>query len=258
MKRPIQQGVRRLLQRVGYDVIRHQPEARIDPRADLPALSRRVIERVAPYTMTSPERIHALVEAVQYLVRAERTGAFVECGVWRGGSTMAMIEALQAEGRTDRDLYLYDTFEGMSAPTEEDVSIRGEPAWKKFLARQTSTDRADWCAASLDEVRTNTGRTGYPAERLHYIEGKVEDTLPAHAPEQIALLRLDTDWYASTKHELEHLYPRLVPGGILIIDDYGHWEGARRAVDEYLQTLGYPVLLHRIDYTGRMLIKPMV
>ena len=88
------------------------------------------------------------------------------------------------------------------------------------------------------------------------VKGKVEDTLPGHAPDHIAVLRLDTDWYASTKHEMEHLYPRLARGGVLIIDDYGHWAGSRQAVDEYLAEHGIHLLLNRTDYTGRMALKP--
>ena len=80
--------------------------------------------------------------------------------------------------------------------------------------------------------------TGYPPERIHFVRGPVEETLPAGAPDEIALLRLDTDWYESTRHELEHLYPRLAAGGVLLVDDYGHWEGARKAVDEYFADHG--------------------
>ena len=87
------------------------------------------------------------------------------------------------------------------------------------------------------------------------VPGLVEDTVPSQAPEVIALLRLDTDWYKSTWHELEHLYPRLSVGGVLIIDDYGHWEGARRAVDEFIEAKGLRLFLSRIDYTGRLAIK---
>jgi hypothetical protein len=105
------------------------------------------------------------------------------------------------------------------------------------------------------EVRAALLSTGYPAERVHLVEGRVEDTLPAAAPDAIALLRLDTDWYAGTKHELETLYPRLSPGGVLILDDYGHYEGARRAVDEYFADAGGRPLLSRIDYTGRVGVK---
>ncbi|MFC7470447.1 TylF/MycF/NovP-related O-methyltransferase [Actinomadura keratinilytica] len=95
----------------------------------------------------------------------------------------------------------------------------------------------------------------YPKERLHYVQGLVEKTVPAEAPEQISVLRLDTDWYASTRHELEHLYPRLVSGGVLLIDDYGYWQGSRRAVDEFLEATGERLLLLRMD-EGRIAVKP--
>jgi hypothetical protein len=111
-----------------------------------------------------------------------------------------------------------------------------------------------WCYSSLDEVRSNMVRTGYPVDRMRFVKGKVEDSIPGQAPAQIALLRLDTDFYESTYHELRHLYPRLAPGGVLIIDDYGHWAGARKATDQYFAELGRPVLLQRIDYTGRLAI----
>ena len=98
--------------------------------------------------------------------------------------------------------------------------------------------------------------TGYPSERIHFVPGKVEDTIPASAPESIALLRLDTDWYESTKHELVHLFPRLATSGVLIIDDYGHWRGSRLACDEYFEQNRVPILLNRIDFTGRIALKP--
>ena len=97
--------------------------------------------------------------------------------------------------------------------------------------------------------------TGYPEQRLHFVPGLVEETIPAQVPEGISLLRLDTDYYASTKHELTHLYPRIAAGGVLLIDDYGHWAGCKKAVDEYLASRD-PVLLHRIDYTGRVTVVP--
>src|SRR5690606_24776929 len=102
---------------------------------------------------------------------------------------------------------------------------------------------------------SNMVSTGYPMERCHFVEGKVEDTIPATVPDRISLLRLDTDWYESTRHELEHLWPLLQPGGVLIIDDYGHFEGARKAVDEYFLDRSDAPLLNRIDYTGRIAIK---
>ena len=112
-----------------------------------------------------------------------------------------------------------------------------------------------WAYGSLDEVRRNLGSTGYPDQYISFIEGKVEDTIPTNVPDRISLLRLDTDWYESTRHELQHLYPRLSPGGVLIIDDYGQWAGARKAVDEYVEDKKLKILLHRIDYTGRIAVK---
>jgi O-methyltransferase len=210
--------------------------------------------RVGPYTMTTPPRIYALVRAVEYVAARGLPGALVECGVWRGGSMMAAALTLLRLGVTDRELYLYDTFSGMPPPSEEDTTRSGERA--ADLLAHGDTDSDIWAIASLDDVREAVLGVGYPAERIHFVEGAVEDTLPDNAPDEIALLRLDTDWYASTKHELVHLYPRLARGGVLILDDYGYWQGARRAVDEYFAANGEPLLLNRIDGTGRIAVKP--
>jgi hypothetical protein len=203
--------------------------------------------------MTSNEKLFALVVAVRYVVDRAIPGEIVECGVWRGGSMQAVALALLGRGVTDRDLRLFDTFAGMPDPTEEDRALDGTPAAE--LLAGSPRDAKIWAVASLEDVREGMAETGYPAERVHYSVGKVEDTLPAQAPERIALLRLDTDWYESTRHELQHLYPLLADGGVLIIDDYGHWDGARRAVDEYFAEQAEPLLLNRIDYTGRVAIK---
>ena len=210
--------------------------------------------RVAPYTMTTPPRIYALVRAVEYVSLRRIPGAIVECGVWRGGSMMAVALTLLRLGITDRDLYLFDTFTGMTAPSDEDVRRSGERA-ADLLANE-SPESDIWAVAPIDEVREAVLGVGYPQERIHFVQGPVEETLPANAPEEIALLRLDTDWYSSTKHELVHLYPHLGAGGILILDDYGFWQGARRAVDEYVAEENAPLLLNRIDNTARIAVKP--
>ena len=108
----------------------------------------------------------------------------------------------------------------------------------------------------MEAVQKNLLGTGYDGNRLKFIKGKVEDTVPGYAPRHISLLRLDTDWYKSTLHELVHLYPRLSVGGVLIIDDYGHWRGCRKATDQYFEENNIHVLLNRIDYTGRVAVKP--
>jgi hypothetical protein len=210
--------------------------------------------RVDDYTMTTPPRIYALARAVEYVTAREIPGAIVECGVWRGGSMMAAALTLLRLGVIDRDLYLFDTFMGMTPPSDEDVRGSGERAADLLAAEGAESDI--WAIAALEDVRDAVLSVGYPVERIHFVKGPVEETLPARAPDEIALLRLDTDWYASTKHELVHLYPRLARGGVLILDDYGYWQGARRAVDEYLSECNVPLLLNRIDNTGRLALKP--
>lgn len=207
------------------------------------------LEAVRPFTMTSAERIVSLIRAVQYVVDSRIPGDIVECGVFKGGSMLAAVRTLLRNGDTSRQLYLYDTFEGMAQPTAADVSVLRETALSKWKRK----DR--WCYAGLEEVRQTLLATGYPAANMHFIKGKVEDTIPAAIPDSIALLRLDTDWYESTRHELQHLYPLLVSRGVIIIDDYGHWQGARQATDEYLQAHNIPLLLSRIDYTARIGVK---
>ena len=215
-----------------------------------------IYERCKAATMTSVERMYALYNAVEYVVDAGIPGAFVECGVWRGGSVMLIAATLLAKGVTDRRIYLYDTFDGMAPPTNKDQDLEGHPAEALLTA---ATDRGEdliWCLAPLEEVRSNLAKIEYPTETYEFVIGKVEDTLTRLVPDQIALLRLDTDWYESTRVELEHLYPRLSRNGVLIIDDYGHWQGARQAVDEYFSGLRGNILLNRIDYTGRIGVKP--
>jgi O-methyltransferase len=210
--------------------------------------------RVADYTMTTPPRIYALRRAVEYVSTRPIHGAIVECGVWRGGSMMAVALTLLRLGVTDRDLYLFDTFTGMTEPGEEDVKHSGERAADVLAG--SSRESHDWAVASLDQVREAVLSVGYPEDRIHFVQGPVEETLPANAPAEIALLRLDTDWYASTKHELVHLFPRLAPGGVLIVDDYAYWQGARQAVDEYIEENALTLLLNRIDYTARIAVRP--
>jgi hypothetical protein len=224
--------------------------------ADFSEPEQALCERVSPFTMTSPERIVGLRNAVRSIVEQGIEGSMVECGVWRGGSMMVVALTLMELGDTSRDLYLFDTYSGMSVPTEQDRSIWGTLA-KDLMSRAPKDGSQNiWCLASLEDVRANLATVGYPARKIHFIEGRVEDTIPNQAPPAIALLRLDTDWHDSTYHELVHLYPCLAPGGALIIDDYGAWRGARAATDEYFATLGTRPFLHRLDFTGRLAFKP--
>ena len=206
--------------------------------------------QVSPYTQTSPERLFALREAVHHIAVAAIPGDVVECGVWRGGSSMMAALAMR-EARDLRRLWLFDTFEGMPKPGEYDRDLTGVDSKIEYERRHA--EEGGWNYASLQDVQANMARIGYDDSLLTFVKGLVEETIPATSPERIALLRLDTDFYESTRHELLHLWPRLAPGGVLIIDDYGHFEGARKAIDEFFAD--EPTLLSRIDYTGRLAIK---
>jgi hypothetical protein len=246
--------LRSVIRRFGFDIVRYR-KVHGTYAPDLSETNIEIFKAVKPYTMTSAERVNALVDAVNYVVANKIDGAMVECGVWKGGSTMAMMLALKQLGDETRDIYLYDTFAGMSTPTDADVSIQGQKAQEKFSKVKIAEDASDWCMSPLEEVQKNTFSVGYNQDKIHFVKGKIEDTIPETMPDKIALLRLDTDWYESTKHELTHLFPLLQPYGVLIIDDYGHWEGARKAVDEYIAENNIRILLNRIDYTGRIGIK---
>jgi O-methyltransferase len=249
-------AVRRALLSRGWRLERRYP-------IDFPPHMIEIVERVAPLSgysplaQASPERFAALCNAIDYVVEHDISGSIVECGVYRGASMMAAALELRRLGREERDLYLFDTFSGMPLPSERDVTLTGLPAAELTGRSATRGGTKQWVAASVDEVRRNMLKTGYDKSKIHFVAGRVEDTLPAFAPSEIALLRLDTDWYESTRHELVHLFPRLSVGGVLIIDDYGHWAGAREATDEFFRERGIRILLDRIDYTARTAVKQL-
>jgi O-methyltransferase len=249
-------AINQALHPLGFKLVRQdQPwwardSGREPGTVDFPAEWNDTIDRTRPYTMVGEERMGGLIGAVEYVSRAAVPGAFVECGVWRGGSVMAAALTFLRVGDR-RELWLYDTFEGMTRPDERDVDYNGVPALDGWADGQTY--RPLGSETSLEAVREAVSSTGYDMRLVTMVRGKVEDTVPDDAPPSIAILRLDTDWYESTRHELEHLYPRLSPGGVLIVDDYGHYAGARQAVDEYFADA--PVYLARLDHTGRIAIK---
>jgi hypothetical protein len=246
-------ATKRVIRAFGFDIVRYDSERNFPE--DISDFVVNTYRKVQPYTMTSPERIFSLCEAVRYIHTANIEGDIVECGVWKGGSMMAVAETLLSVNDVDRDLYLFDTFEGMAPPTRHDVDISGVTAESLMKRADKVKDESVWCYASLEVVKNAVISIGYPSKKIHFIKGMVEQTIPFAAPNKIALLRLDTDWYESTKHEMEHLFPRLTKGGVLIIDDYGHWQGARKAIDEYIKDQGIEILLNRIDYTGRIAVK---
>ena len=216
-----------------------------------------IMELARPYTMTSVERMFAMHQAVRYLEEARIEGAIVECGVWRGGSIMVAIATLNLLKSRDREIFLFDTFEGLPKPDPIlDVDIWDNKGHDGWILEARSPESSNWAYSSLNDVRSNVLGLGYPEKLVHFVKGMVERTIPGQSPDKIALLRLDTDWHSSTKHVLENLFPALVPGGVLIMDDYGHFMGARKAADDYFNERGIRMLLNRTDYSGRMGIKP--
>ncbi|MHA1528993.1 MAG: TylF/MycF/NovP-related O-methyltransferase [Alphaproteobacteria bacterium] len=251
----LKRAIRFAFRKLGFDLVRCN-EAGIYFPPDFEDRHRTIVERVKSYTVTSNERIYALIEAVRHILANDIPGDFVECGVYKGGSMMTIALALLSEQVSNRELYLFDTFEGMPKPDERDLYFNGVPAIGDFNRMRLTDHSSKWLNAPQEAVRQAMSLTGYPDARIHYVKGLVEDTIPTQAPRSIALLRLDTDWYQSTKHEIDHLYQRVSPDGIVIIDDYGHFRGSRQAVDEFFQNSDNPPFLHRIDYSGRLIIKP--
>jgi O-methyltransferase len=207
-------------------------------------------------TMVSYERLWTTVMACKYVVDREIEGDFVECGVWRGGNALAAAEIFKLHN-SKRNVWLFDTFKGMTAPTDFDVQASdGRTARTQYEADQKETHN-EWCYSSIEDVRQNFANRGLTTN-IHFVQGDVCQTLnsePSKLPNKISVLRLDTDWYESTKKELEVLYPKLTVGGCLIIDDYGHWSGSKKATDEYFEKNQNRPFLQHTDYTGRVAVK---
>ena len=203
-----------------------------------------IIESVIPFTKTGHARVQAMADALAEIDANEIPGDIVECGVWKAGNII-----LARKLSPNRVCWLYDTFAGMTEPGEFDLHRGGPSAidWYKI--------KPDWCAVSVGEVVTILRDNHVLDGKLtRFVIGDVIQTLLEldNLPDKIALLRLDTDWYASTLVELQILYPRLERGGILIVDDYGHWQGSRKAVDEYFGA-DHPKTM--IDYTACLIRK---
>jgi hypothetical protein len=226
---------------------------------DVTAEEKCTLIEASQITLATPETIVQLIRTVRYVIDNSIPGDLVECGVFQGGNAVVMIRTLLNAGVTDRTIYLYDTFEGFPMPEEIDYEYGIGPAldtWRQFKREGDSTvDNSDWLRFPIEKVRSRVLGMGYPEEKIIFVKGMVEDTIPNGGPQQIALLRLDTDFYRSTKHELIHLYPKLSRNGVLIIDDYGALHGARVATDEYFKENNIPFYLNRLDEHVRSGVK---
>ena len=243
--------LRSLLKNVGYEIRKY-------PRCIDPAVEKEFKELYGKLEMKSGQswqRFYSLYKALIHITENNIPGDIVECGVYKGASLVVAGHVLKALNDTRRKIYLYDTFEGMLEAGSHDVLVGSGKDAKEMLSEMGMEKWGDWCRGDLDEVQKNVWKTGYPKDQFVFVKGKVEDTIPKTIPGKIALLRVDVDWLEPTYHALTHLFPRLCRNGVLILDDYGHWEGAKKAVDRYFTENKTGMMLHRIDYSGRIGIK---
>lgn len=212
----------------------------------------RLYAKVRPYTMVGPPRLSNVFHLAQKVDQMKLPGALVECGVWKGGCSAVMATA----SHPSRPLWLFDSFEGLPEPTAEDGKDADEYSGHASEGNLKTIGR---CVGPLETVKKLFfEEMKIPRERVHLVQGWFQDTLPVKKEElgSIALLRLDGDWYESTKVCLENLYDQVVPGGFIILDDYHWWEGCKKATDEFLEKRGISATLHTIDDAGAYFQKP--
>jgi O-methyltransferase len=257
MRKYFKKNIEKLLNKYGYDLIplKHKFSKFA---VELDEFDVEIINDVLnkKYTMTSIPRLINTLKACRYVVENGISGDFVECGVWRGGNGILAKSIFERLG-SDKKVWMFDTFAGMTQPTLYDVKATTQVHAEAKFKKNQKANHNEWCYASLEDVKKNCLESGIDLHDVNFIEGDICNTLinEENIPQQISVLRLDTDWYESTKIELETLYPQLSRNGVLIIDDYGSWEGARRAVDEYFESKNYKPLFNVTDFTGRSAIK---
>lgn len=211
--------------------------------------------RVRPYTMVGYLRLDNVYELAERVESAGIPGAFVECGVWKGGCSAILAYVAERTG-FGRKTWLFDSFEGLPEPSPIDGKEAREYSHGRSSGKLQAIDR---CVGRLQDVEALLfGKLGISQSSVVIGKGWFQDVLPEKGREigPISLLRIDGDWYESTRCCLEHLYGCVVPGGFVIIDDYGHWEGCRRAVDDFMKANRLQIDLIPIDYAGVYFKKP--
>jgi hypothetical protein len=244
--------VKDILRACGVEISRYYPRGKEPLPLSVSNDFKVLYKKYCPYSMIKWSGLYTAFNVADHISKQKIKGDIVECGVWEGGCSAIIAEQLVNLKDTDRDFYLYDTYEGMTEPTEKDYSFAANMNAQDLYKTFQKDGKPDWCLGTIERVQEVMKQTGYPQDRIYTIKGKVEETIPDTIPKKIALLRLDTDWYESTKHELEHLFPRLVKGGVLIVDDYAAWAGSKEAVDEYFAKNPCNIYFHFDHITGNI------
>lgn len=264
----IKRLIKNLVRLTGYELVLKKagsghPFTDQDQRDEAAAMIRLVREKNS--TMVGDEGLLTLYRQALFCEQSGIDGAFVECGVWKGGSVGIMAQVNLIHGTSRRHLHLFDSFEEICEPDEtvdgkralEGVSAYGGTKGR-MVALKGIYDYKGGPGTIDDNRRLLTGDIGYDAGHIHYHKGWFQDTLPDRYENigDIAILRIDADWYASTKVCLEYLYDHVVSGGFIIIDDYGAFDGCRKAVDEFFESRGMSPFLHYVNEEIRYLVKP--
>jgi hypothetical protein len=250
--------IKKIIKIFGYEIISNNDWLRKNENyiAEISKKESTILNNIKDYTMTSIPSQWSLIQSINHVIRNNVEGSFVECGIFRGGNIILMSKLLEEHG-IEKNIFAYDTFEGMPLPGIDDLDLRGNSSIDKFLELKNSEkEGSQWCYCNIQDVKNNIKKFNINyLKNINFIKGKVEKTLLdiKNLPKKISLLRLDTDFYSSTKIELNILFPLLEKNGILIVDDYGHFMGAKKAVDEYFYEK--KLWFHRVDYSTRLLIK---
>jgi O-methyltransferase len=198
-------------------------------------LENRLTKLVLSDTLVGPERVHNLYVLAKRIEKENIPGDVIECGVCNGG-TAALLARFATRSRLDRTIWLLDSFQGMPVTTPED----GDAA-KAHIGKEVG---------DIGRVKRALERVRADMSRVRIVPGWFQDTFPSVSAQRIALLNIDADWYESVKLCLETFYDRVATGGFISFDDYGHWPGCRRAVDEFFEARQLPYRLQPVDYTA--------
>jgi O-methyltransferase len=208
------------------------------PSSESVHLAKLILQVKPVHTMVRNRSLMTLYRMVRYVNHISLPGAIVECGVWKGGSS-AMMAAACRDSATQRDIWLFDSFEGLPPPSKLDGTVEQKHYFKGMNK------------GSIESVQHIFRKLRLPLERVHFVKGWFEQTIPSAEVGAIAVLHIDADWYESVSLVLHQLYDRVVPGGYVILDDYGYWPGCDRAVHDFLDARAIPrTVLQRVGSMG--------